>query len=70
MSVTDFNAMKKWNIIPKSIQGRLLSNVFCVKCGVTTIVDYSIQNHKLGILLSGKCKKCGHSVARLIEDEE
>lgn len=48
---------------------RLLSNVFCLKCRVTTIEDYSVFDEDNGILLQGKCKTCGGEVARLIEDE-
>jgi len=70
MSVTDFKAAKKWSRIPKNIQELLLNNVFCSTCGVTTIVEYSMYNDKFGILLKGKCKKCGKDVARLIEDEQ
>ncbi len=68
VSVTDIRAMKKWNTIPKYMQARLLSNVFCSVCGVTTIVDFSMHNDKFGIAFKGKCKKCGKDVARLIED--
>ncbi|AFM41135.1 hypothetical protein Desaci_2172 [Desulfosporosinus acidiphilus SJ4] len=69
MSVADFEAVKKWSKIPPNIQQRLLNNVFCSKCGVTTIVEYTLLNDKFGILLKGKCKKCGFDVARLVEDE-
>ena len=69
MSVIDFKAAQKWNKLSKNIQELLLNNVFCSNCGVTTIVEYSMHNDKFGILLKGKCKKCGEDVARLIEDE-
>ena len=61
-------ARDKWDTIPKDKQGLLLNNLFCSKCGVTTIIDYKINNDKFGILLKGKCQKCGKDVARLIED--
>jgi ribosomal protein S27AE len=67
MKVTDMNAMKKWNQIPKHEKELLLNNVFCSKCGNTTIQDYDMYNDKFGILLKGKCKKCSGEVARLIE---
>ena len=67
--ITDFKALKKWSCIPEDIQQSLLNNVFCGKCGETTIVDYSITADKYGILLKGKCKTCGNDVARLIENE-
>lgn len=69
MSVTDFKAAQKWSRIPKNIQELVLNNVFCSSCGVTTIVECSMYNDKFGILLKGKCKKCGKDVARLVEDE-
>ena len=68
-NTTDFQALKKWSIIPEDFQQRLINNVLCGKCGVTTIVDYSITSDKYGILLKGKCKICGKDVARLIENE-
>ena len=67
--ITDITAAQKWNKIQKYQQERLIDNVFCSACGVTTIVEYSMHNDKYGILLKGKCKKCGAPVARLIEDE-
>ncbi len=69
MSVIDFKAAQKWNQIPKNVQELLINNVFCSNCGVTTLVDYSIHNDKYGVLLNGKCKKCGRDVKRLVEGE-
>ena len=68
MSVTDIEAMRKWKKVPKNIRQRLLSNVFCSKCLVTTIVDYTLHNTDEGVLLQGKCKTCGENVARLVEE--
>lgn len=59
----------KWNMISAAIQKKLLDNVFCHKCEVTTIVDYTIENAGSDIVLQGKCAKCGGKVARLIECE-
>ncbi len=69
MSVIDFRTAQKWKKIPKDLQEMLINNVSCSSCGVTTIIDYSIHNDKLGVLLKGKCTKCGKDVARLVEDE-
>jgi len=69
MSVIDFKAAQKWSKTPKEVHERLIDNVFCSDCGVTTIVEYTLGNDKLGVLLKGKCKKCGKDVARLVEDE-
>ena len=68
MSITDFKALQKWSKLPKNMQELFLKNVFCSECGVTTITEYSMHNDKFGILLKGKCKKCGNDVARLVED--
>lgn len=69
MAVTDFKAAQKWTKIPKNIKQLIINNVFCSKCGVTTIVEYTINDEKFGVLLKGKCKKCGNDVRRLVEDE-
>ncbi len=69
MSVTDLKAAQKWAKLPRKIKELLVNNVFCSTCGVTTIVEYALHNDKFGILLKGKCKKCGKDVARLVEDE-
>jgi hypothetical protein len=69
MSVTDLHAAKKWSKLPQDLKNKLLENVFCSNCGVTTIVEYTLHNDKFGVLLKGKCKKCGMDVARLVEDE-
>jgi hypothetical protein len=68
-NITDINAARKWANIPPDVQQKLINNVFCSKCVVTTLVDYTIHDDKYGILLKGKCKKCGKEVARLIENE-
>jgi len=69
MEVTDFKAIQKWAKLPKNIQELIVKNVFCSNCGMTTIVKYTLHNDKFGIVLKGKCKKCGHNVARVVEDE-
>lgn len=68
-TVTDIKAVKKWVKVPPEAQQRIIANVFCSKCGATTIVDYSLQNDRFGVVLKGKCKKCGEIVARFVEDE-
>lgn len=70
MAVTDFKAAQKWAKIPKNIQQLIINNVFCSTCGVTTIVEYTFSDDKFGILVIGKCKKCGNDVRRLVEDEQ
>lgn len=57
-----------------SLFKRIEKNVFCGYCGgdhITTIVNYRayvLDNYDL--LLKGKCKKCGHDVARVLETGE
>ena len=67
-AVTDMKALKKWSKIPPHVQQLLIGNVFCSKCGVTTIVDYGIHDDRFGIVLNGFCQKCGGRVARMVED--
>jgi len=68
MNTISFNAMKKWKKIPANIQQRIINNVFCSNCKLTTIINYIIEDSDNGVLLKGECKKCGKEVARLIED--
>ncbi|MDP4147018.1 MAG: hypothetical protein Q8936_21510 [Bacillota bacterium] len=69
MEITDFLAVQKWAELPKNVRQRFINNVHCSKCGVTTIVSYSLHRDKNGIFLIGKCKKCGSDISRFIEDE-
>jgi hypothetical protein len=69
MTVIDFKAAKKWAKFPKDIQELFINNVYCSNCGVTTITQYTLNDNKLGVLLKGKCKKCGNNVARVVEEE-
>ena len=57
-----------WNRIPKMTRERFLGNVFCANCkGAVRITDYTIENSKMGLLIKGKCSKCGGDVARVVE---
>jgi len=67
-TVSDMKALKKWSKIPPHVQQLLIGNVYCSKCGVTTIVDYGIHDDRFGVVLNGFCKKCGGRVARMVED--
>ena len=67
-TISDMIALKKWSSISDDLKEAILSNVFCANCGVTSIVDYAIVRDKCGILLQGKCSKCGVSVARYVEN--
>lgn len=69
-SEDEISAEIKWNKISAADQKKLLENVFCVKCEVTSIVDYTVENTGADIVLRGKCVKCGGKVARVIECEK
>jgi hypothetical protein len=60
---------ERWDTLDKETQEKLLSNVFCINCHVTTMVDYKIVSNKDDIILQGKCKKCKRKVTRLVENE-
>ena len=62
-------AMEEWNKLDNAVKEEILASVFCQKCYVTTIVDYKIYPDKFGIVLKGKCKKCGNKVTRMVENE-
>lgn len=63
-------ANKKWLSIPKEMRKSLLANVWCGNCSdVTEIVAFIVEDHEFGVVLKGKCKKCGHGVARVIEED-
>ncbi|MGO4500104.1 hypothetical protein AB4114_29975 [Paenibacillus sp. 2RAB27] len=69
-NIQSFAAMKEWLAIPETFRTRLLSNVYCAKCmGETTIIDYSVNLEKIGIVLDGICKTCQKKVERVIERE-
>ena len=63
----EISAEVKWNKINAANQKKLLANVFCGKCGTTTIADYTIENWQSDIVLCGKCEKCGGNVSRVVE---
>jgi hypothetical protein len=63
-------AEKQWESIPKNIRMKLLNNVFCVACsGETGIAEIEGKVEKGDLVLRGKCIKCGHAVARVIEND-
>ena len=51
----------------------VLDNVYCAECGPTATVEYEddiVVEPSGDTILHGKCKKCGHKVARLLETGE
>ena len=66
--VISFSANKKWLSIPEEIRRKLENNVWCGSCcGVVKIEKYTVKEVSSGIVLEGKCHKCGHDVARVID---
>lgn len=66
--VLSFTANKKWLAIPEETRRKLEQNVWCGYCSdVVQITNYVVKESGPGIILEGKCKKCGHEVARFIE---
>ena len=66
--VISFSANKKWLSIPEEIRRKLENNVWCGSCGgVVKIEKYTVKEVSYGIVLEGKCHKCGHDVARVID---
>jgi hypothetical protein len=64
---TDEIAKKKWLSEPSHIRKMFEGNVFCVSCGLTTIVNYEVNSVNFTIVLEGYCKKCNGKVARVID---
>ncbi|MFC7372399.1 hypothetical protein ACFQPF_12010 [Fictibacillus iocasae] len=63
-------ANKKWLAISKEIRSELIQNVYCTHCvDVVAIENFTINEDKFGLVLEGKCEKCGNEVARVIEEE-
>jgi hypothetical protein len=63
-------AFKDWENLPEENRRRVLEKVYCGKCmGAVEIVDYKVVFEGIGLVLRGKCKKCGHKVARVLEGE-
>lgn len=66
--VISFSANKKWHSISLEIRKKLERNIWCPSClDVIQIEKYVVKEFSGGIVLEGKCKKCGHDVARIIE---
>ncbi len=63
-------AIDRWEKATPEQRRKVLENVFCVKCrGSTEIVEYIQEQVKFGVVLRGKCKKCGNEVARVLEGD-
>lgn len=66
--VVSFSANKKWLSIPVEFRRQLERNVWCSSCcDVVKIEKYTVKEFSGGIVLEGKCQKCGNDVARVID---
>ncbi|KSU60305.1 hypothetical protein AS034_15790 [[Bacillus] enclensis] len=65
--MTDELALKRWKALEPGLRKKLESNVYCGKCGVTTIVDYEVEYSNSQFTLKGSCQKCHGSVARVVD---
>jgi hypothetical protein len=60
-----------WGTIPKEGQGRILKNVFFVRCrGAVEITNFTGEEENGEVIRRGVCAKCGHEVARVVETSE
>ena len=63
-------ASDKWNSISDELKHRIVNNIFCVKCGLSSLNEnYTIHQETIGISLHGTCYHCDSPVVRLIEEE-
>ncbi|NTU52811.1 MAG: hypothetical protein HGA97_03740 [Chlorobiaceae bacterium] len=63
-------ALKRWDAIDPTIQGKILSNVWCRSCRKAVYINIeSARIETKELILSGTCADCGGTVARLIESE-
>lgn len=63
-------AFQIWDLISSKNQKLILNNVFCHECGLTRVIDYSMEKIGNDIVIRGKCSKCGNLVARHVEGED
>jgi hypothetical protein len=63
-------ALKLWDEIDPSIQGKILGHVWCGSCRKSVYINIeSARIEKKDLILSGTCAECGGPVARLLEGE-
>ncbi|MFP3974978.1 MAG: hypothetical protein ACLFVK_02005 [Dehalococcoidia bacterium] len=63
-------ALKWWDELGPSAQGRILSNVWCATCQKPVhMFVRSAQVEGKDLILSGGCLECGGDVTRVLEGE-
>jgi formate dehydrogenase maturation protein FdhE len=60
-------AKEYWAKMSDKLKHKIVTNAFCIDCGATIITDYVMQGGEEGIILYGKCGKCGKSMATSVE---
>lgn len=59
----------KWMRITKNRREEILNNVYCSNCrGAVKVVEYYIEEEKIGLIIKGKCRACGSKVARVVDN--
>jgi hypothetical protein len=68
MSKAEKVALKKWENLPAKDKRKILENVYCKSCvSSVEMVKYKAVLEGVVVVLWGKCKMCGHEVARVLE---
>ncbi|MGM0568998.1 MAG: plasmid pRiA4b ORF-3 family protein [Elusimicrobiota bacterium] len=68
ISETDVENKQKWKDLEPDFKKKILSRVYCAKCGkAVTMVDYTVTLKKGMETLRGKCADCSNTVVRVLE---
>jgi hypothetical protein len=63
-------ANSQWDAMLQSDKEKILGNVCCTSCAdTTTIIDFECRLKHDGMVVTGKCKICGGTVARCLEGD-
>lgn len=63
--ITDLEAVKLWKSYPERARDLWLHNAFCANCGASSFAPgYILRKDKFGVVIQGKCEKCGGPMAR------
>ena len=64
----DFDALRQWMKLPDRDREILLRNSICTNCGMTSFKSgYFVRKDSYGLILEGRCAKCGSRIARAID---
>jgi|GEM_PF-751388 len=63
--ITDPEAVKLWNTYPDGTKDMWLHNAFCTNCRVSSFAPgYVLRKDNFGVVIQGKCEKCGEPMTR------